>query len=39
MIINADKTVDYGQVVEIMDRLRQIPQVQLAIATQKQTDN
>lgn len=39
VIINADKTVEYGQVVEIMDRLRQIPQVQLAIATKKQTDN
>lgn len=39
VIINADKTVDYGQVVEIMDRLRQIPQVQLAIATKKQIDN
>jgi biopolymer transport protein ExbD len=39
VIINADKTVEHGQVVEIMDRLRQIPKVQLAIATKKQTDN
>jgi biopolymer transport protein ExbD len=39
VIINADKTVAHGQVVEIMDRLRQIPTVQLAIATKKQSDN
>jgi biopolymer transport protein ExbD len=38
VIINADKTVEHGQVVEIMDRLRQIPKVQLAIATKKRTD-
>jgi biopolymer transport protein ExbD len=39
VIINADKTVEHGQVVEIMDRLRQIPNVQLAIATKKQSTN
>ncbi|BAZ43282.1 biopolymer transport protein ExbD/TolR [Chondrocystis sp. NIES-4102] len=35
VIINADKTVQHGQVIEIMDQLRQIPQVQLAIAAKK----
>jgi biopolymer transport protein ExbD len=39
VIINADKTVNHGQVIEIMDQLRQIPQVQLAIATKKQSNN
>lgn len=40
VIINADKTVDHGQVVDIIDQLRQIPQVQLAIAAkQKSADN
>ncbi|NJO95306.1 MAG: biopolymer transporter ExbD [Pleurocapsa sp. CRU_1_2] len=38
-IINADKVVEYGQVVEIMDRLRQIPNLQLAIAAKKKVDN
>ena len=35
VIINADRTVEHGQVVEIIDRVRQIPQVQLAIAAKK----
>ena len=35
VIINADKTVDHGQVVDVIDQLRQIPQVQLAIAAKK----
>jgi biopolymer transport protein ExbD len=40
VVINADKTVDHGQVVDIIDQLRQIPQVQLAIAAKrKSTDN
>ncbi|PSB10447.1 biopolymer transporter ExbD [Pleurocapsa sp. CCALA 161] len=38
-IINADRVVEYGQVVEIMDRLRQIPNLQLAIAAKKKIDN
>jgi biopolymer transport protein ExbD len=38
-IINADKVVEYGRVVEVMDRLRQIPKVQLAIAVKQKTDN
>lgn len=35
VIINADKTVAHGQVIEVMDQLRQIPQIQLAIAAKK----
>jgi biopolymer transport protein ExbD len=32
-IINADASVEHGRVVAIMDRLRQIPGLKLAIAT------
>ena len=39
VIVNADKTVDHGQVVDIIDRLRQIPEVQLAIAAKKKIEN
>ena len=39
VIVNADKTVDHGQVVDIIDQLRQIPEVQLAIAAKKKIDN
>ena len=35
LIVNADKTVDHGQVVTVMDRLRRIKGAKLAIATQK----
>jgi len=35
VIINADKTVEHGLVVDVIDQLRQIPQVQLAIAAKK----
>ena len=35
VIINADRTVEHGLVVEVIDRVRQIPQVQLAIAAKK----
>jgi biopolymer transport protein ExbD len=35
VVINADKTVDHGQVIDVMDQLRQIPKVQLAIAAKK----
>lgn len=38
VIINADKTVEHGQVVDVIDRLRQIPEVQLAIAAQKKVE-
>ncbi|MEO1430487.1 MAG: biopolymer transporter ExbD [Cyanobacteria bacterium J06633_8] len=35
VIVNADEKVSHGQVVAVMDRLRQIPGVRLAIATEK----
>lgn len=38
VIVNADKTVEHGQVVDIIDQLRQIPEVQLAIAAKKKIE-
>ena len=35
VVINADRLVEHGEVVEVIDRLRQIPDVQLAIAAKK----
>ena len=35
IILNADKSVNHGQVVEVMDRLRKIKEAKLAIAAQK----
>ena len=35
VVINADKTVEHGLVVDAIDRLRQIENVQLAIAAKK----
>jgi biopolymer transport protein ExbD len=35
VIINADQNATHGQVVGVMDRLRQVQGVKLAIATQK----
>jgi biopolymer transport protein ExbD len=35
VIINADEKVNYGRVVAVMDRVRQVPGAKLAIATQK----
>ena len=35
VIINADASVAHGRVVSVMDRLRQIPGVKLAIAVQR----
>ncbi|MEO1006225.1 MAG: biopolymer transporter ExbD [Cyanobacteria bacterium J06638_38] len=35
VVVNADKDVAHGNVVEVIDQLRQIPQVQLAIAAKK----
>lgn len=35
VIVNADKKVEHGQVVEVMDRLRKVKGAKLAIATQK----
>ncbi|MEL6439574.1 MAG: biopolymer transporter ExbD [Cyanobacteria bacterium J06621_8] len=39
VIVNADKSVEHGQVIEVIDQLRQIPNVQLAIAAKKKIDN
>ncbi|MDJ0726370.1 MAG: biopolymer transporter ExbD [Prochloraceae cyanobacterium] len=36
VIINADEKVEHGQVVKIMDRLRQVPGANMAIATTKE---
>jgi biopolymer transport protein ExbD len=35
VVINADQKVDHGQVVSVMDRLRQVKGAKLAIAAQK----
>ncbi|MBF2098675.1 MAG: biopolymer transporter ExbD [Gloeomargaritaceae cyanobacterium C42_A2020_066] len=35
VVINADEGTNYGQVVTLMDQLRQIPGVRLAIATRR----
>lgn len=35
LIVNADEKVGHGKVVAVMDRLREIPGVRLAIATEK----
>lgn len=35
VVINADKKVIHGRVVTVMDKIRQIPQVRLAIAAEK----
>jgi len=34
VIINADKTVEHGEIVEVMDKVRQVKGAKLAIATQ-----
>jgi biopolymer transport protein ExbD len=36
VIINADEKVEHGQVVKVMDRLRQVPGATLAIAATKE---
>ncbi len=36
VVIKADKVVAHGQVVDVLDQLRQIPQAKLAIAAQKE---
>ena len=35
VVVNADKSVTHGQVVSVMDILRQVPGAKLAIATQR----
>lgn len=36
VIINADKKVEHGTVVKVMDRLRQVPGAKMAIAVDKE---
>jgi biopolymer transport protein ExbD len=36
VIINADEKVEHGQVVKVMDRLRQVPGATMAIAATKE---
>ncbi|HCA93685.1 MAG TPA: biopolymer transporter ExbD, partial [Cyanobacteria bacterium UBA9226] len=36
VVINADEAVNHGRVVSVMDRLRRVQGVKLAIAAQKQ---
>lgn len=36
VIVNADKSVNHGQVVSVMDVVRQLPNARLAIATQRE---
>jgi biopolymer transport protein ExbD len=36
VVVNADDRVPHGRVVTVMDRIRQIPQVKLAIAAKKE---
>ena len=38
VVINADKLVEHGRVVDVIDQLRQIPQVQLAIAAKSKEE-
>lgn len=35
VVLNADRAVDYGEVVQVMDQLRQVPGVKMAIATKR----
>ncbi len=35
VVLNADQAVDYGEVVQVMDQLRQVPGVKMAIATKR----
>ena len=36
VVINADKGINHGQVVDVMDELRQLPEAKLAIAATKE---
>jgi len=36
VVINADKAIEHGQVVDVMDELRQLPEAKLAIAATKE---
>ncbi len=37
VVLNADRAINYGNAVEVLDRLRQVPGVKVAIATRKPT--
>jgi biopolymer transport protein ExbD len=33
VVLNADESISHGQAIAVMDRLRQIPNLRMAIAT------
>jgi biopolymer transport protein ExbD len=35
VVLNADRSINYGHAVELLDQVRQVPGVKVAIATQK----
>jgi biopolymer transport protein ExbD len=35
VVLNADRTINYDHVIEVMDQLRQVPGAKLALATQR----
>jgi biopolymer transport protein ExbD len=37
VVLNADRAINYGNAVEVLDQVRQVPGVKVAIATKKQT--
>jgi biopolymer transport protein ExbD len=38
VVLNADRTINYGNAVEVLDQIRQVPGVKIAIATKKVAD-
>jgi biopolymer transport protein ExbD len=38
IVLNADRSINYGSAVEILDQIRQVPGVKVAIATTQPTD-
>jgi biopolymer transport protein ExbD len=36
-VLNADRAINYGNAVELLDQVRQVPGVKIAIATKKLT--
>jgi biopolymer transport protein ExbD len=37
VVLNADRAINYGNAVEVLDQVRQVPGVKIAIATKKST--
>jgi biopolymer transport protein ExbD len=37
VVLNADESISHGQAIAVMDRLRQIPNLRMAIATTSQS--